>query len=172
MGRFVHTDRFGAFRDPGAHQEGLRHGQRETKDPRAGFLTAARTADLDRDNNRSASVAETATAMAAWLNGVPSAAARALLSQADAPTLYEAVLRLARKRFSNIILMPLHVDYHKPLPQFDVDSAIAAEFRTWLWWAFHVDVSFLGIRSPRKGLDATSSFAEEQLANFDSWTAP
>ncbi|KAI1646003.1 uncharacterized protein F4817DRAFT_341562 [Daldinia loculata] len=60
----------------------------------------------------------------------------------------EAILRLVKKRFSNLILMPSEqIGEDRLLLEFGVDSMIASEFRAWFWSVFRVDVSFLDIMS-------------------------
>ncbi|KAJ2995710.1 hypothetical protein NUW58_g1199 [Xylaria curta] len=133
-----------------------------TQDPRCAFLAAALAAD-QRENGKS-TTASNAVAAASWYKVVPTGATGALAAEADAPTLFEAVLRLVRKRFSSLILMPLdQIDDRRPLTQFGIDSMIAAEFRTWFWSAFKVDIPFLDIMSPKKALDTLSAYVEEKL---------
>ena len=71
------------------------------------------------------------------------------MPESDAESLQATVLRMIKKRFSNLILMPLdQINDLKPLPQYGVDSMIASEFRSWLWTMFRVDLPFLDIMSP------------------------
>ncbi|OLN93284.1 Polyketide synthase-nonribosomal peptide synthetase 3 [Colletotrichum chlorophyti] len=136
-----------------------------TQDPRCGFLAAALFADQEASKDASSSGAVNFTAAPAWLRALPtSTAAKALAAEADAATLCDAVLRLARKRFSNLILLPLDkIDDNKALPQFGLDSMIAAEYRTWFWTTFKVDVPFLDIMSPKKSLLALANFVEDNI---------
>ncbi|KAG8158411.1 hypothetical protein KVR01_011533 [Diaporthe batatas] len=136
-----------------------------TQDPRCGFLAAALFADQEASKDASSAGTVTFTAAPAWLKALPAGtAAKALTAEADAPTLAEAVLRLARKRFSNLILLPIEkIDDSMALPQFGLDSMIAAEYRTWFWSTFKVDVPFLDIMSPKKSLTALASFLEESI---------
>ncbi|KAL4912943.1 polyketide synthase [Aspergillus aurantiobrunneus] len=63
-------------------------------------------------------------------------------------TLMDAVLAHVSKRFSNLVLLPLHkVDVDKPLAGYGMDSMIGAEFRSWFFQAFKVDISFLELLS-------------------------
>lgn len=141
-----------------------------TQDPRAGFLAAALLASQQDDNSKSPTALINAAAAAPWFKAVPAGtAAVSLAAEASAPSLKEAALRLARKRFSNLILLPLEqIDDHKPLPQFGVDSMIAAEYRTWFWSTFKVDVPFLDIMSPKKSLDSFASLVGEKLIEVSS----
>ncbi|KAF6814469.1 Polyketide synthase-nonribosomal peptide synthetase 3 [Colletotrichum sojae] len=142
------------------------------QDPRNSILAASLQAEQDAKEARTrrdagAQSLDLMTA-APWLRDVPAGAAATFTPVGDAASLGEAVLRLVTKRFSNLILMPLEqVDDRKPLPQFGVDSMVAAEFRTWFWSTFEVDVSFLDIMSPQKSLRILAEFVEETLVK--SW---
>lgn len=58
--------------------------------------------------------------------------------------LADAILAHITKRFGNLVLLPLaQVDVSKPLAEYGIDSMIAAEFRTWFFQTFHVDIPFL-----------------------------
>ncbi|RYP41540.1 hypothetical protein DL767_000967 [Monosporascus sp. MG133] len=48
-------------------------------------------------------------------------------------------------------------------PSFGVDSMLAAEFRTWFWNTFKVDVSFLDVVSTQKALYNLAEHVEEKL---------
>ena len=70
----------------------------------------------------------------------------------------EAVLACITKRFGNLILTPANqVDVGKSLASYGMDSMIAAEFRTWFFQAFKVDVPFLTLLSKTS---TVSSLAE------------
>ncbi|KAK7966938.1 polyketide synthase [Apiospora aurea] len=85
--------------------------------------------------------------------GLSPAVIQALASESGASTLVDAILRGVRKRFSSLILMPLdQIDDSQALSQFGVDSMITAEFRTWIWTAFKVDIPFHDIMSQQKTL--------------------
>ncbi|KAI1467743.1 polyketide synthase [Daldinia caldariorum] len=134
-----------------------------TQDPRSSILSAALQAD--KQTNGSATELLQDMAVAPWLMSVPPGALAALKKQADAPTLEVAILRLAKKCFSNLILLPTElIDDHKALNEYGVDSMIASEFRTWFWNAFKVDVSFLDILSQGKSLHALSGSLVDKLA--------
>lgn len=93
-------------------------------------------------------------AAAPWFKEITIALTSTFASEANCDTIRQtAVLRLIKKRFSNLILMPIdQLDERKPLPEFGVDSMIASEFRGWFWTAFRVDVPFLDIMSAQKSL--------------------
>lgn len=106
----------------------------------------------------------TAKAAAPWFKNVPPALATAFAPEADAESMQQAIVRLIKKRFSNLILMPLEqVDEHKPMPDFGVDSMIASEFRSWFWAVFRVDLPFLDIMSPQKTLLLLADFVEGKV---------
>ncbi|KAH6638603.1 polyketide synthase [Truncatella angustata] len=100
-----------------------------------------------------------------WFKDVPAALSAALAPEADADTLRDAILRLIKKRFSNLILMPAdQIGEGKALPDFGVDSMIASEFRSWFWSVFRVDVPFLDIMSAQTSLEALAGFVESKVA--------
>ncbi|RAL62709.1 hypothetical protein DID88_004552 [Monilinia fructigena] len=75
-----------------------------------------------------------------------------------------SVLRVMRKTILSAILMPVdQIDDTKPLAQFGMDSMIAAEFRTWIWGAFKVDIPFLDLLSNQKSLNSLAEFSTEKL---------
>lgn len=58
--------------------------------------------------------------------------------------LVNAVLAHVVKRFANLVLLLLEqVDVSKPLADYGMDSMIAAEFRTWFFQTFKVDIPYL-----------------------------
>lgn len=60
----------------------------------------------------------------------------------------EAITEYIAHRFGNLVLTPAsQITPNKPLAAFGMDSMIAAEFRTWLFQAFKVDVPFLELLS-------------------------
>ena len=62
--------------------------------------------------------------------------------------LEEAILQHTVRRFSNLVLVPQDkVDCAKPLAAYGMDSMIAAEFRTWFFSTFKVDIPFLELLS-------------------------
>lgn len=88
-----------------------------------------------------------------WYRTVPAALLTAFAAEADAETMEAAVLRLMKKRFSNLILMPFdQLDETKPLPAFGIDSMISSEFRSWFFSVFRVDIPFLDLMSAQKSL--------------------
>lgn len=105
---------------------------------------------------------------APWFREVPASMSAVLSPEAEADSLQAAVLRLIKKRFSSLILVPLdQIDDRRSLPQFGVDSMIASEFRTWFWTVFRVDLPFLDIMSPQKSLLILAEFVEAKM--LEAW---
>lgn len=81
----------------------------------------------------------------------------------------EAVTEYIALRFGNLVLTPAsQVKPNKPLADFGMDSMIAAEFRTWLFQAFKIDVPFLELLSKTQ---TVASLATTVVAQFGSETA-
>ncbi|KAI3342584.1 polyketide synthase-like protein [Ustulina deusta] len=118
-------------------------------DPRMAIISAAVTA------NRATAGAkpygknlEQLVAEIPWLRDINLKAVGSLVLERDAPSLEIGTLRLLRKRFAIMLLTVLdELDNHRPLVDFGVDSMLGAEFRTWLWNTFRVDIPFLDILS-------------------------
>ncbi|OTA97714.1 hypothetical protein M434DRAFT_7659 [Hypoxylon sp. CO27-5] len=88
-----------------------------------------------------------------------------IMAKAKAGTTRDAILQIVRKQFSNLILVPAEqIDDLKYLAQYGVDSMLAAEFRTWFWATFEVDIPFLGLVSSQKSLDTLSGAVEAKLS--------
>ncbi|KUM55503.1 hypothetical protein ACN42_g11761, partial [Penicillium freii] len=102
-------------------------------DPRASVL-AAMDSDSDRDLKNG--------------SGMPAELAAALENGHKELSVLEAIVHLIVKRFSNLVLQQVDkIDPAKALSTFGMDSMLAAEFRTWFYQAFKVDVSFLTLLS-------------------------
>ncbi|RDA83527.1 hypothetical protein CP532_4154 [Ophiocordyceps camponoti-leonardi (nom. inval.)] len=141
------------------------------EDSRTSLLAASLLAERDAQGagQGGADVGQLSEA-SEWVKAVPPSAVSMIASEASAPTLRDAVLRLTKKRFGNLILMPAdQVDDASPLASFGVDSMLAAEFRTWFWNTFKLDVPFLDIVSPQKTLRNLAEFVEEKLV--ESWAS-
>ncbi|KAI1660867.1 polyketide synthase [Daldinia decipiens] len=125
----------------------------------ASLLAEKEAASTPRQGGRAA-----AMVAAAWFKDVPAAVSAAFASEADADTMREAILRLVKKRFSNLILMPFdQIGGDRSLLEFGVDSMIASEFRSWFWSVFRVDIPFLDIMSARTSLVVLAEFVEAKL---------
>ncbi|KAK7972186.1 hypothetical protein PG988_006320 [Apiospora saccharicola] len=135
---------------------------------RSGILMASLKAEqetADAASSRSQGAHDSAAQAAApWFKDVPAALVSGFAPEASAPSMQEAIVRLVKKRFSNLILLPLdQVDESKPLADYGMDSMIASEFRSWFWAAFRVDLPFLDLMSPQKKLVTLAEFVEEKV---------
>nr|APX43996.1 polyketide synthase [Pestalotiopsis microspora] len=145
------------------------------QDARMAILSAAVAAD-QKKYKRAAGWSQLAAldrshleATAPWFKTVPDNLFAVFSQEPDAQSLHQAALSLTRKRFSNLILMPVdQIDDSKPISQFGVDSMIAAELRTWLWNSFKVDVPFLDLLSPQKDLNTLAAFVADSVVKADA----
>ncbi|KAI1423523.1 putative polyketide synthase [Xylaria sp. FL1777] len=139
------------------------------EDSRTSLLAASLLAEQEsKDGAGQAAGLSQFAAASGWVRDVPPAAQAMFSAEASAPSMLDAISRLAKKRFSNLILMPAdQVDEHQSLTSFGVDSMLAAEFRTWFWNTFKVDVPYLDIVSPQKNLTHLAQMVEEKLVT--SW---
>lgn len=102
--------------------------------------------------------ASTAGTFARAQKGVDSDLENALKGDKD------AVLEIVKKRFSGLLLVELpKVDVKKALAGYGLDSMIAAEFRTWFYQTFKVDVSFLELLSKSTTLEALAEDVAQKL---------
>lgn len=134
-------------------------------DPRSSILAEALEAEQTvQDAGDAGKQGRFAANTAVWAKELPSLISGSLLAEADAASLRDAVLRVIRKQFSNLILTPLdQIEDGKPLAQFGVDSMIASEFRTWFWATFKVDIPFLDLLSATKSLSSLADAVETKL---------
>ena len=87
-------------------------------------------------------------------NDLPPEVASAL--DAGVP-LEDAVRVHVMRRFGNLVLIAFErVDAHRPLDAYGMDSMVGAEFRSWFYKAFGVDVPFLEILGKATTLDGLS----------------
>ncbi|KAI1150002.1 polyketide synthase [Nemania diffusa] len=64
----------------------------------------------------------------------------------DGRELSEVVVEHISRRFSTLVLLPVDkIDLAQPLSTYGMDSMIAAEFRTWFYQTFHLDIPFLDL---------------------------
>ena len=76
----------------------------------------------------------------------------------------KTVLALMRKQLPNLLLIPLEaVDMKKAIASFGMDSMITAEYRTWFWTVFKVDIQFLDILSSINTLQSLTDMVEREL---------
>jgi hypothetical protein len=132
---------------------------------RASVLLASLHAEIEaRQAASGAGGGQSVGAAAPWFKEIPGTLTATFASEADAPTLHAAILKLIKKRFSNLILMPFdQIDDRTSLPDFGVDSMIASEFRSWFWTAFKVDIPFLDLMSAQKSLALLAEFVEGKI---------
>ena len=152
-------------------QKGFNVDNGTLQDARASLLSASLHSTNEAEASQ-ASSSTAATATAAWSFGLSSEVVKSLASEfASANTLGEAVLNLVRKRFSNLLLIPIeNVSNTKPLSQYGMDSMIAAEYRTWFWSTFKVDVPFLEILISTNSLNILANWVEEKLVEGQKQT--
>ncbi|KAI0402748.1 polyketide synthase-like protein [Xylaria palmicola] len=135
-------------------------------DPRFSILAASLEASrdtTDRSQERGSDIDELVKSIP-WLKDLPIGVARVLGAEKDASGLKDSIVGALRRRFSHLLLTPMdQIDHKKPFAQFGIDSMIAAEFRTWLWNSFNVDVPFLDLLSHHKSLDTVSELLEGSL---------
>ena len=129
------------------------------QDPRTILLSASLDAGSAEDSGAVISID------ASWSKDLPASLIRVLAAEAaGAASLNEAILALVCRRFSNLLLMPLDkVDSKKPLASYGMDSMIAAEYRSWFWSVFKVDIPFLDILSSTNDLQTLSGMVEKEL---------
>ncbi|CAJ2508342.1 Uu.00g133680.m01.CDS01 [Anthostomella pinea] len=131
-------------------------------DPRCAIISASLLAQMGRGCDSSATVG--LANAPDWLAGYSPTVVSALASESGSSTLVDAIAQLARRRLSALILMPVNqVDETQAFAQFGVDSMTAAEFRTWIWNTFKVDIPFLDLLSNQKTLASLAGVISEKL---------
>ncbi|KAI0456760.1 polyketide synthase-like protein [Xylaria acuta] len=139
------------------------------QDPRLALLSSAVAAEKELRRAKTATRYEASDlsqviASAPWLQSLPLDIARSLAVVSGASSIPTAVLRLTTQKFSNLILVPVDsIDQEKPFSRLGVDSMIAAEFRTWLWNTFEVDVPFLDLLSAQMNINTVANVVTKQL---------
>jgi len=119
-------------------------------DPRASLLASALNSDEDGDLKNN--------------SGLPAELAEALESGGGDQSIHEAVMSVILKRFSNLILMQIDkIDVARSLAKFGMDSMLAAEFRTWFYQAFKVDIPFLTLLADATTLTTLGDLVSEQI---------
>lgn len=100
-------------------------------DPRAAILAHSLDGESDAHSKRSA-------------DGLPPALAECLEAGGDDEAVHDTITDIITTRLSNLILVPKpKIAKADPLKKYGMDSMIAAEFRTWFFMAFVVDIPFL-----------------------------
>ncbi|TVY83962.1 Reducing polyketide synthase DEP5 [Lachnellula suecica] len=119
-------------------------------DPRANLLASA--LDSESDANLKSS------------SGLPAELADAIAKGGEDSSVLEAVVSLVLKRFSNLVLLPLDkIDASRELAKFGMDSMLAAEFRTWFYQAFKVDIPFFSLLAKTTTLNVLAEMVAEQV---------
>ena len=104
-------------------------------DPRAAILASSLDGESDAHSKKSDS-------------GLPPALAEVVDASGDDEEILEAITSLVVQRLANLILVQAHkIGKTVPLSSWGMDSMLAAEFRTWFFMAFAVDIPFLMIMS-------------------------
>ncbi|KAI1350311.1 polyketide synthase [Xylaria sp. FL0043] len=131
-------------------------------DPRSSLLSASLISMMDKGNGRA--VGDELADSPSWLQDFPPAVAKIFASKFHATSMVDAILGMTRKRFSALILMPINqIDVTQSLTKFGVDSMIAAEFRTWIWSTFKVDIAFLDLLSDQMTLSSLAEVVSQGL---------
>jgi hypothetical protein len=139
-----------------------------TRDPRMAIIAAA-SSPTEQAQGAVKGVVDSfdLNALAPWLQTLPSDVVNSFISEVTMPSLHDAIVQLARKRFANLILMHAdQIEVHKPLSQFGLDSMIASEFRTWFWSAFKVDIPFLDLLASQTDLSSLAGVVKAKLNNM------
>lgn len=100
-------------------------------DPRASILASS----LDGESDAHSKKTDT---------GLPPALAETLKGGGDDEAVLDSIITIIVQRLANLILVPAaKIDRDMPLIQWGMDSMLAAEYQTWFFMAFAVDVPFL-----------------------------
>ena len=100
-------------------------------DPRAAILASSLDGESDAHSKKSDT-------------GLPPALSEALEAGGDDEAVLDAIVGIVVQRLANLILVQAHkIDRTMPLIKWGMDSMLAAEFRTWFFMAFTVDIPFL-----------------------------
>ena len=133
---------------------------------RKGFTGETPTLNDPRANLLAAALAQGEESSGAGsTSGMHPELAAALESGSSLP---EAVLTVVSKKFSNLILIPLDkLDVAKPLAVMGMDSMLAAEFRTWFFQTFKVDIPFLTLLSKTTTIGTLSETTAKEMAEAE-----
>lgn len=99
-------------------------------------------------------------------SGLPAELAAALdvSGEGGEASILDTIVLLIAKRFSNLVLVPVEkIDRTRPLVKFGMDSMLAAEFRTWFYQTFKVDVPFLTLLSEAVTLRSLGEIVEREV---------
>ncbi|KAI9781322.1 MAG: Type I Iterative PKS [Peltula sp. TS41687] len=100
-------------------------------DPRASILASSLDGESDLHSKKTEA-------------GLPPALAECLEAGGDDEAVLDIITDIIVHRLSNLILVQVEkIDRNEPLTKWGMDSMLAAEFRTWFFMAFSVDIPFL-----------------------------
>lgn len=100
-------------------------------DPRAAILASSLDGESDAHSKKTDA-------------GLPPALAETLEAGGDDEAVLETIATIIVQRLANLILVQAQkIDRNMPLIRWGMDSMLAAEFRTWFFMAFTVDIPFL-----------------------------
>ncbi|KAI0856051.1 polyketide synthase-like protein [Xylaria cubensis] len=139
------------------------------EDPRFSFLATSLevTQDKKQWNSDKGMDVDAIINKIPWLRNLPMNAAKVLGAEEGASSLEDSIRRALRRRFSHLLLTPIEqITEQRSFAHFGIDSMIAAEFRTWLWNSFKVDVPFLDLLSHKKSLDTVVGLVEQAMAEL------
>ncbi|KAJ5817603.1 Acyl transferase/acyl hydrolase/lysophospholipase [Penicillium robsamsonii] len=117
----------------GQRERGFEGDNHVFADPRAALFTASfsRCAAGERETHSAAA-------------HLPGEIARALRDNQDTEYILDTLRGVVSKKLSNLILLPeSELEADRPLGDFGLDSMLAAEFRTFIFRTFEVDVPFI-----------------------------
>ena len=120
-------------------------------DPRAAFLASSLDGEADATLKKT--------------SGLPDELAAALDADGEGgASILDTVVLLITKRFSNLVLVPVEkIDTMRPLVKFGMDSMLAAEFRTWFYQAFKIDIPFLTLLSQTATIRSLGETVEKEV---------
>ena len=108
-------------------------------DPRAALLAAS----LDEDEAKAEAEDGDIPPSSATASSYSPAEIEQVLSKPRDPSVPSTILDLARAKISNLTLVPVkRIDPLAPLAEYGMDSMVAADFRTWFYQTFKVDVPY------------------------------
>ncbi len=125
-------------------------------DPRASLLASALGGDETSSGRHRDNSAAFSTEFAA-----------ALKVEGSGKPLRCVIEDLMARRFSSLTLVPLaKVDMGKRLAAYGIDSMLAAEFRTWIYRVFKMDIPFLELLSAKTSLADLVEIVEKEVEAF------
>jgi hypothetical protein len=81
-------------------------------------------------------------------------------------SLEDAVYASVASRFGNLVLLPVtKIEERKPLSAYGMDSMIAAEFRTWFFQSFKVDIPFQELLNKSSTIGSLASTVTESVSS-------